>query len=139
MERVETIAERRKKELKRIEKKLQELLDYRNKKDYEHEDFTTSFRALPKLARTAIDNEIDALNRKRRYLQYDINTIIKDVNDALDNVFKYYGVEDKKQEIIDNFNRYEDEGDKFDRMVDRLAHKISKEVDWKSKEKDYMY
>jgi Glu-tRNA(Gln) amidotransferase subunit E-like FAD-binding protein len=140
-EKVETVEDVRKRELKRIDKRLKELLEFKNGKNEDgtnNYDSYDAYRALPDIARTAIKNEIDALQIKRRQLQFDADTMKDDFRAAFMNVLKYYGVDDKLPEIEERFNRYK-ENKRLESVISELADAASYSVTWKAMRKDYLY
>jgi hypothetical protein len=128
----ETITEIRKKELKLMEKRLKELEEFKHGKNgdgtnnYEQRD---EWYRLPKLAMSAINNEIRQLELKINMMKADYDSIRKDLRASIINVLKYYGVEDKLTEIEEEFNRHK-ETDRLESLLDELSGKIANTVNW---------
>jgi hypothetical protein len=61
--------------------------------------------------------------------------IQRDLRKAIENVFKYYGVEDKLPEIEENFNRYKE--DRLQNMIEDLGKKIADEVKWEERRRGF--
>lgn len=137
---VESIEDVRKRQMKSMEKRHKELYNLRygkdgdNKNDYDARD---EWYRLPAIVKQSVKNEMADLEMQMKMMQADSDSIKKDLRDAIVNVLKYYGVEDKLPEIEENFNCHRD--DTLEAIIEKLASKTSRVVDWKSKEKLHWY
>jgi hypothetical protein len=135
---VESISDVKKREIKSMEKRYKELMNFRYQKDENgrrYYDGTDNYYSLPNIARKAIDKEIRDLELKIKMLTTNSEMIQRDLRKAIENVFKYYGVEDKLPEIEENFNRYKE--DRLQNMIEDLGKKIADEVKWEERRRGF--
>jgi hypothetical protein len=135
---VESISDVKKREINSMEKRYKELMNFRYQKDENgrrYYDGTDNYYSLPNIARKAIDKEIRDLELKIKMLTTNSEMIQRDLRKAIENVFKYYGVEDKLPEIEENFNRYKE--DRLQNMIEDLGKKIADEVKWEERRRGF--
>lgn len=132
-----TIKEAKAEHAKWIKKRIKELEKFMYNPEYDERSFyssgyTSEWHNLPKVAQSAIQNELHNLERELKNLETTTDDIYNTIITTMDKIYKFYGIYDIKHEVLNHFSA-NTAGRDFEEYVMNLSNSIHRKMETKGR------